>query len=142
MGDINAAVTYLQTIAGAIDGMRQAPEAPTEQAFFPFVVSYVSGLTNSIQPSAGHQRNDYEISTEIHVARKDLPRDYASISAFAVSFPAAVWGDLNANGRALGGHVDTINGLSGSLQPSTWGGVDTLAWTFRLQVKVTSQWTT
>jgi hypothetical protein len=140
--DINAAVTYLQTICAGIAGMRQAPAAPTEQGQFPFAVSYVSGLNSSTQRSHGSQTNLYEITTEIHVARKDLPRDYASISAFAVLFPSALWGDLNSNSRALGGHVSTINDLSGSLQPSNWGGVDTLAWTFRIGVKVMSQWTT
>lgn len=140
--DINLAVTYLQTLLAGIDGMRQAPDAPTEQAQFPFAVSYVSGLVNSVQPSFGHQRNDYEVTSEIHVARRDLPRDYATVKDFAITFPQTVWGDLNANGAALGGYVDTINGISGTLQPSTWGGIETLAWSFRMNVKVISQWAT
>lgn len=140
--DINAAVTYLQTIAAGISGMRQAPAEPTEQAQFPFAVSYVAALASSVQPSFGHQINLYEIATEIHVARKDLPRDYASIKSYANDFPAAVWGDLNTNGAALDGCVSTINRISGSLQPSTWGGIDTLAWTFRIEVKVNSAWNT
>ena len=140
--DINDAVTYLQTLAAGIDGMRQAPVEPTEQASFPFAVSFVSMLISSTQPSAGAQINLYEITTEIHVARKDLPRDYAGLKPFAVLFSATVWGDYNANRQALGGFVSTINGISGSLQPSHWGGADTLAWIFKTQVKVNSQWTT
>lgn len=142
MQDINDAVAYLQTLAGGIAGMRQAPAEPPEQASFPFCVSFVSGLNNSVQPSYGHQRHDYEITTEIHVARKDLPRDYAGIKVFAVLFPQSVWGDMNANKRALGGYVDTINSVAGKLVPSEWGGVQTLAWSFRTNVKVITQWTT
>lgn len=139
--DINAAVTYLQTLIGGLDGMRQAPANPTEQAQFPFAVSYVSALVNSVQPSFGHQRNDYEITTEIHVARKDLPRDYAGIKEFGVTFPQLVWGDLNENSAALNGCVDTINGINGQLVPSEWGGVQTLAWSFKINVKVMTAWT-
>lgn len=140
MQDINDAVTYLQTLAGDIAGMRQAPEDPPEQASFPFCVSFVSGLISSVQPSFGSQINLYEITTEIHVARKDLPRDYAGIKGFAVSFPAAVWGDYNKNQKALNGAVSTINTIAGSLQPSQWGGAETLAWVFKTQVKVNSAW--
>ena len=140
--DINDAVSYLQMLAGNIAGMRQAPENPPEQANFPFAVSFVSALLSSVQPSAGSQINMYEITTEIHVARKDLPRDYAGLKPFAVLFPAKVWGDYNVNHVALAGYVSTINSISGSLMPSQWGGADTLAWVFKTQVKVNSQWTT
>lgn len=142
--DINDAVTYLQkTIVDGIAGMRKAPtEIPEQMNVFPFAVSYVSGLSESRQPSKGYQINLWAITTEIHVARKDLPRDYEGLKAFNTLFPAAVWGDYNANGAALGGYVDTINGISGGLQPSTWGGTETLAWTFTTTVKVKSAWET
>lgn len=138
--DINNAVTYLQTLAAGIAGMRQAPADPTEQAAFPFAVSFVSGLIASTQSSYQMQVNLYEITTEIHVARKDLPRDYAGIKPFAVLFPAAVWGDYNKYKKALSGYVDTIITINGSLQPSQWGGAETLAWIFKTQVKVMSAW--
>jgi len=141
--DINQAVTYLQSLIESIDGMRQAPdEIPEQMNVFPFAVSYVSALTDSTQATRGFQKNNFVITTEIHVARKDLPRDYARLSRFNTLFPAAVWGDLNANTSALGGYVDTIQSVSGALTPSTWGGTETLAWTFTTSVKVMSQWTT
>lgn len=133
-GDIVRAVAKVQALAGALDGMRAAPEEPPEQmSVFPFAVSYISGVEISKHP--GWFAYLFTIRTEIHIARKDLPRDVRKINPYATSFPAAIWADVQLS-DSDGITVETVNTLTGSLVASEWGGVETLAWQFDTQVKV------
>lgn len=122
----------IQEIAGALDGIRAAPVEPVEQMnAFPFAVSYPARLVGATQLTANTRRFIYEIRTEIHVARKDLPRDVRTVGPYADSFPAAVWDDSQLNDA-----VDTVLSITGDLSGSEWGGQETLAWIFTTTVKV------
>lgn len=135
-GDIVRAVLKVQALAAALDGMRAAPDYPEEQMnVFPFAVSYLS-LVEVERPSATLASPSlYTIHTEIHVARKDAPRDMETITPYAASFPAAI----KAAGQlvdATGATVDAVLSCIGQYLPSDWGGIETRSWQFDTRVKV------
>ena len=112
--------------------MRQAPAHPPDSAgAFPFGVSYI-GAVNVEQTTLTHRTRIFTVVTEIHVARKDLPRDVAKLDPYPTAFPDLIWDNVT-----LSGAVDTVQGVVGQLVPGSWGGVDTLAWTFNTKVKIT-----
>lgn len=129
---ITTAVANIQTIVAALSGMRQAPSQPPDSAgAFPFGVSYI-GAVDVTQASLTLRTHIFTIITEIHVARKDLPRDVAKLDPYPTAFPDAVW-----TTPTLTGAVDTVLSVVGQLIPSAWGGVDTLCWQFNTRVKIT-----
>jgi len=128
---ISGAVSDIQSSVGALSGMRHAPSYPPDStAIFPFAVSYIS-RTSSTQRSIGNRMYQYTITTEIHVARKDMARNVETINAYPELFSAAIWAD-----PTLGANVDTVISCSGQLSASQWGGIDTLAWVFETVVKI------
>lgn len=129
---ITGAVAQIQTLAGALEGMRAAPSQPPEQLnVFPFALSYI-GQCEVVKPSATLTIHIYTIVTEIHVARKDLPRDVAKLDSYPTLFPDAVWED-----PTLDGAVDTVMSCQGNITPMVYGGIETLAWAFQTRVKIT-----
>ena len=129
---VAAAVTFIQAGVSALAGMRNAPATvPDSTAVFPFAVSYISACDVE-QRSIGNRKHEYTITTEIHVARKDLPRDMTVVSTYPPLFTDFIFTDVR-----LGGAVSTVIGsVTGTLVPSQWGGVETLAWVFLTKVKV------
>jgi hypothetical protein len=73
----------------------------------------------------------YTITTEIHVARKDMARNVEIINAYPELFSAAIWAD-----PTLGANVDTVISCSGQFIPAKYGGIDTLAWVFETVVQI------
>lgn len=129
---ITTAVANIQTLVAALSGMRSAPAQPPDSAgAFPFGVSYI-GAVEVNQASLTQRTHIFTIITEIHVARKDLPRDVAKLDPYPTAFPDAIW-----DAPTLSGAVDTVLGVVGQLIPSSWGGVDTLCWQFNTRIKIT-----
>lgn len=127
------AVLNLQGLVEAIDGIRQAPDYPPDQAnAFPFAVSFCGRLIDSTMHTRNMVINLYEIVTDVHVARKDGGRDVANIVPFMTSFSAAVWAD-----STLSGAVSTTNRISSDeIAEGDYGGTQTLMYRFRTEVKV------
>lgn len=140
--NINDAIQYLQSIIAAVDGMRKAPEYPTEQAsgIYPFAVTYNGSMTSSRMLSFNTVNSDYEIVTNVHVGRKDLPRDVQLIETFFDSIPRAIWQDLmdtRESTGALGGWCSTINEIRiTELTGGEYGGEPTLMFTVTTVIKV------
>lgn len=125
------AVANIQTLVAGLAGMRLAPSMPPDaMSAFPFGISYISAV-DARKTTASNKVYLYTIVTEIHVARKDLSRDVDKLDAYPTSFPDAIWAD-----PTLSGAVDTVNQITGKLVPAEWGGVDTLAWHFETEVKI------
>ena len=131
-GSVSGAVARIQTLVGAVSGIRSAPatliEAP---ASWPVALSYVANVQSVSQPSATVRKALVVIRTEIHTPRKDLPRDYAIMDDFALSVPMAIRAD-----DSLGGNVDTIVDLTGALGPGKINDIITVAWSFSTTVKI------
>lgn len=126
-----AAVTYLQTQASAITGMRSAPANPTDNTpAFPACVSFVQGVAVDVTMTRFDQ---YTIETQIHVARVDLARAVASLSAFYELFLNVLY----AGNKNLNGNVSTVKSATGTmLFDTSWGGIETISLVFRTEVKV------
>ncbi len=129
---LQAAIVAIQNKADALTGVRGAPDYPPEDInVVPFAVTYMSSARHEIG-SAGRMTSFFNLVTEIHVSRKDLPRDIAGVIAYADSFPAALRDD-----PTLGGAITAIVGPVLSLfTPMEWNSIKTIGFQFTTQVKL------
>lgn len=116
-----------------IEGLRGAPSEPPEQInVFPFVVIYVRGGVWQIG-APGVIRGLHDIVVELHVARRDLPRDVRAAMSYAESVPQILLGALSAKGDRFNGSISTFGRLSYTFGPMQWGGVDTVGFRWVLE---------
>jgi hypothetical protein len=115
---------------GALTDMREAPDEPPETiAVFPFAVAYAErGRWDSI--SAAWAIAYHTIILEIHVSRKDLPRDIQKAMAYSESVSNALIGDITLNGT-----VDTITTISYIFGPLGWNEAPSIGWRYEIGVK-------
>lgn len=133
---ITGAVSRLQTLADGITEIRFTPATlPDLLPGFPVAVSYIESF-EAERVSYGFSRTLYTIITEIHVARKDLARDYALLDDLGPTFAQAVLDDITPTAGPLNGNVSAVLGVNGSLNASSWAGQDTLSWTIKTKVKI------
>ena len=130
MATLQQAITQIQTLVGALTGIKKAPAtAPESINQFPFAVCYPESGTWELQ--AGVKKGLHTVVIEIHVARVDLPRDIAT----ALGYSESVVNTLMGN-PTLAGMVDTITGpvlyRFGSMH---YAGQTTLGWQFRVTMK-------
>ena len=129
---VATAVARLQTIAGAVAGVNVANSLPPEQlAQFPVAVSYVSECALAARYSGAHAHSQWILTTEIHVSRKDLPRDYDTLDDIGAAFAVAVAAEPD-----LTGTVSAMIETRGTLGPGNWAGQDTLCWVFKTTVDI------
>lgn len=133
---ITGAVSRLQTLADQISAIRFTPAVmPDLLPGFPAAVSYIESF-EAERVSYGFSRTLYTIVTEIHVARKDLARDYALLDDLGPTFAQAVLDDIKPTAGPLNGEVSAVLGVNGTLNASSWAAQDTLAWTIKTRVKI------
>ena len=124
-------VDELQTIKG----IRRVPDEPPENNDqFPFAVVYpLTGFFNTLTSSA-QMKGMHSINIELHVARKDLPRDYATVMNLIDEIPFQIM-KLRLDG--LLNHMATFGNIEYIFGPLSWAGVDTLGVTYTItEVKV------
>lgn len=126
------AIAKVQEIAGAVDGIRAAPEyVPEEINVFPFLVCYAGNGSYDFAP-AGVMKGLHNIILELHVARKDLPRDVEKAMKYADNIPLAIMDD-----PTLGGTVSTIGVITYTFGMLGYGTTETIGFRFMIQnVKV------
>ena len=130
IGDI---VDELQTIPG----IRRVPDEPPEDNDqFPFAVVYpLTGLYT--QGPAQLMKGLHSVNIELHVARKDLPRDYAKVMDLIDTIPWELMKLLNDGGYT---NLATIGQIEYTFGPLSWAGVDTLGVTYTItNVKVETE---
>lgn len=130
MKSITEAIKDIQNTISGIAGIRSAPEYPPEDATaFPFVVAYAgSGEFRTGEP-AGMLKYLGSIIVDLHVARKDLPRDAERAMTYHESIPSDILKDTT-----LGGNISTCGPVSCSgLIAMNYGGQDTLGLRFTVQ---------
>ncbi len=123
---LQATVEWIQDQTGALSGIRTAPDFPLEQVgAFPFVVAYMGGGTFEKGEAGGIvERHDFII--ELHIARKDLPRDIEKAVAYVDSIPAAIMAD-----STLGGTVLQFESIVYEFAPEMfWDAVKTIGFRF------------
>ena len=87
-------------------------------------IAYIQGLAEGL----------HSLVVEIHVARKDLPRDVETALPFGELLAAAVFDD-----PTLGGTVDTVRadeGITYTFGALAWGGQATIGWRITVPVKI------
>lgn len=127
---IDEVIDELQTIPG----IRRVPDEPPENNnAFPFAVVYPStGVYHYGPPPL--MRALHEINIELHVARKDLPRDYLKVMDLIDTIPKELWDLLRTGGFS---NLDTFGDITYIFGPLSWGAVDTLGVTYTMtDVKV------
>jgi hypothetical protein len=124
------AIKDIQYTISSIPGIRSAPDDPPEDATaYPFVVAYAgSGEFRTGEP-AGQMLYLGSIIVDLHVARKDLPRDAEKAMTYHESIPNDILEDTT-----LGGTISTCGPVSCSgLIAMSYGGQDTLGLRFTVQ---------
>ena len=126
------AIARLQSHAGALSGMKEAPIDPPESANqFPFAVSYVRNGSWHVE-SAGFSHAFVTLVTEIHLARNILPLDIVAALPFFEPFLRKLLADQTLNAT-----VDNIGNVDFSFGPMEYGeqaGIPfaTIGWQFVL----------
>lgn len=125
------AITQIQTIVGAISGIKQAPIYPPEKmSEFPFAIAFPGAGTITTE-SAGTKRGLHQISLEIHTARKNMAQDVETVIGYGETVANAILGNLTLNGS-----VDTVNGISYEFGPLGYDTTPTLGYKFTIDVKI------
>ena len=102
---------HVQDAVAALTGVKFAPEYPPENASdFPFVVVYPDVFEAWVNTPDDY-RMLYDVRVELHIARKDLPSDVATLLPYAESGPKAIIGALVDNAYAF----ERLDGSFGAL---------------------------
>jgi len=123
-------VDELQTIKD----IRRVPDNPPENNDqFPFAVAYpISGFYT--QGPAMVMTGLHSVNVELHVSRKDLPRDFALVMDLIDQIPQELMSLLNDGGFS---EIQTFGEIPYTFGPLSWAGVDTLGVTYTIEnVKV------
>lgn len=129
MATLDDFIKALQDDLAAISGVRAAPDYPPENMnVFPFIVVYPGkGVWSSDVP--GNKRWLGSVVVELHIARKDLPRDVKAALVYHESVPNALLkpvatsgGDRFASTIATFGTIDEMFGAL------NWANTDTIGW--------------
>jgi hypothetical protein len=124
-------VDELQTIKD----IRRVPDNPPENNDqFPFAVAYPLTGAYTAGPPVGNLKGLHNVNVELHIARKDLPRDYALVMDIIDQIPEELVKLLNAGGYS---NLATFGEITYTFGPLSWAGVDTLGVTYTItDVKV------
>ena len=126
-GTLLAGDTTLRT-----SGSKPANKPPEKITTFPQAVVFPrSG--SWMDGAAGTKKGIHTIVIQIHVARKDLPRDIDKAFPYGDTVPDRILSD-----PTLGGNVDTVvlsNGIRYIFGPLDWADSQTLGFEFEIDVK-------
>jgi hypothetical protein len=138
MASLETVIAQVQTYVATLTGIRKAPSQPPEQMnAFPFAISYPSSGTWRMAP-AGSKTGLHNIAIEIHVMRKDLPRDFDKAMDYSDILPNLLFLKLKDDNK-WNFTIDTFGAISYTFGPLGYGGVDTLGFRFIVEeVKVQS----
>jgi hypothetical protein len=133
--NLSDVVTQIQTIVGTVAGIRQAPAYPPDSInVFPFAVAFpASG--EIVRNSVASKIELHTVRLEVHVARKDLERDIATVINYGRLIPSAL---LATDALTLGGHVTTITGITYTFGPLGYADTETVGYTFDINYKLMS----
>jgi len=128
MATLQDAIEQIQDEMISLARMRRAPDKPPEQiAAFPFAVCYPE--SGEYTQRSYVMQGLHTIAIEVHVQRKDLPRDYSTAMTFAKSVPNEIFDAING---ALSAIV-TVGSISYTFGPMAYADVETLGFRFRLE---------
>ena len=112
-----------------ISDIRRVPDEPPEtNSQFPFAVVYPLRGNYAGGPP-GLMKGLHGVVIELHVARKDLPRDYDKVMDIIDQIPEQLLSAMK-NGRFS--YLDTFDVIEYEFGALSWAGVDTLGVTYTM----------
>jgi hypothetical protein len=130
MATLQGAIDQIQGQIMNVSGIRAAPSEPPEKLnMFPFAVCFTrSGIYQIGPPEV--MTGLHVICIEVHVARRDLPRDIRAAMVYAKSIPNKVFSALKASSLTA---ISTLGNIRYEFGPMAYGGQDTLGFRFLLE---------
>ena len=112
-----------------LSDIRRVPDAPPENNDqFPFAVVYpITGTYEQIMTQ--RMKGLHSLNIELHVARKDLPRDYALVMDLIDQIPNRL---MKAHMDSEFSNLATFGIIEYTFGPLSWAGVDTLGITYTI----------
>lgn len=134
MATLDDAISEIQADIRAITGIRAAPDyAPEQMNVFPFSVVY-PGSGEFISDVPGVMRGLHSITIELHIGRKDLPRDIQSAMPYVQSIPNKLLKAIATTaGDRFGSTIDTFSRITYEFGPLDWGATQTIGWRFHIE---------
>ena len=128
----------LQTIIGEIQsevrevsGVRQAPDYPPEKlSVYPFAVCRAAEGNWRVGPP-GVLHGIHSIILEVHVARKDMPRDIETVNALSKSIPQAILSAYVDSTKMTS--IEVLQRISYSFGRLDWMSIETVGYRFMLE---------
>lgn len=131
MATVQNVIEAIQSDMLALDGMRAAPDYPPEMInVFPFSIAYA--MNGSFAPfPAGAQTGLHQIVVDVHVARKDLPRDVEKMMPWLETVSNALLRSVGLQtGDRFANTIQTFERLEYRL--THWEDIGTVGWRFTL----------
>lgn len=128
MAAIDSVIGELQGRIANLTGIRSAPTEPPETInFFPFVVAYPeSGIISRMDY---HRKKElHNVAIEVHLARKDLPRDYDNAMSYYDNIVNEIVED-----PTFGGYAETFDEVTYEFGELGYGNTQTIGWKFIIQ---------
>jgi len=131
---LSDAIGEVQSIVGALSGIKGAPDNPPESINqFPFSLCYA--YRGEWQRMSDWKKGLHTIVCEIHFSRQNLPKAIEMAMPYAESVPNALLGNPTLNGT-----VDTIyDQITYEFGFLPWGGQNDVHIGFRFEIKVKMQ---
>ncbi len=129
------AIEWIQGQIRTISGIRAAPnEPPNDMNAYPYVVAYEGPGEFWYGDPAGQYKGLHQVIIELHVARKDLPRDVTKLRTYFEPVAEKIMAD-----PTWGGTIDTIQAPinhSGLVALGWNDKTPTIGYAFRVTVKI------
>jgi hypothetical protein len=128
-------ITAIQAKVQALEpALRSAPDQPIENvSAFPFGTTLIRRVEYS-QQSGSLRTGLHTAVVQIHIARKDLPRDIVKAMPYGETLPVALLNDLTLSGAVS--HVGPVRGVFKAME---WGDQETIGWEFEIDFKLINQ---
>lgn len=119
---VQDAINAIQDEVSAITSLRLKPDyAPERIAVFPAIITYARN-GHAVTGEYGIAEYRHNIVSEVHIARKDLERDLATLMPFIED----VIEELTLGDTTLGAIVEEFDRISYEVGPSKYADADTL----------------
>ena len=130
MATLSAICAAIQAVVGELDGIRVAPDAPTEMSNIQDTTAFCYPHVGSIiEVTGGQLEADHTITMSIITPRRNMRTDWARIVGFGETVPRALLLD-----QTLGGVVMAISQIRYTFGEVQWAGQQELGWQFEIDV--------
>lgn len=131
---VAAALTAIAGVVAGVPGIRSAPASPTEQANGdPYAAIYLAS-GNATVGVIGSKFKLCTIAIDVLKARKDLPRDLATLTPFVDSVPDALLAQVSGEGQKFSNTIETFASIQIELLPNVqYGDIQMIGYRFAMQ---------